>query len=110
MGRETSPTRLSATELAERIRADDLSSTEVVRAHIARLEEVNGDLNAVAVRLYDEAVEAAAQADAARARGESLGPLHGVPVTIKEQFLVRGTPSTWAWPTARTTARPRRAH
>ncbi|TME12625.1 MAG: hypothetical protein E6I80_03605 [Chloroflexi bacterium] len=85
-------TTLTASELAERIRAGDLSSQEVVEAHIRRIDAVNPRLNAVVVPLFDQARAQAKAADAARAQGQPLGPLHGVPVTIKEQYLVKGTP------------------
>lgn len=86
---------LTATELAKRIRSGELSSVEVVEAHIRRIEEVNPTLNAVVMPLFDQARREAAEADAAQRRGESLGPLHGVPVTIKDQFHVRGLPTTF---------------
>src|SRR5262249_21669240 len=57
-------------------------------------EEVQPRINAVAVPLFDHARTEAKAADAARERGEPLGPLHGVPVTIKEMFDVAGTPTT----------------
>jgi len=82
-------TTLTASELAERIRAGDLSSQEVVEAHIRRIDAVNPRLNAVVVPLFDQARAQAKAADAARAQGQPLGPLHGVPVTIKEQYLVK---------------------
>jgi amidase len=80
----------SASELARAIRSKELSSAEVVEAHLARIAEVNPRLNAV-VLLMDEAARARArEADAALARGEVWGPLHGVPVTIKDAFEVAG--------------------
>lgn len=85
---------LSASELAERIRSGEISATEVTEAHIARLEEVNPSLNAVVIPLFDEARAQAAAADEALTRGAEVGPLHGVPVTIKEQFRVAGTQTT----------------
>lgn len=87
----------SASALAGRIRAGDLSVREVAEAHIRRIEAVNPQLNAVVVPLYDQARQAADQADAAQRRGEPLGALHGVPITIKEQFLVQGTPTTMGY-------------
>ena len=90
-----SAVELSAGELAERIRAGEVSSREVVEEHISRIEAVNERLNAVVIPLFDEALAQATQADEARARGDELGPLHGVPITIKEQFLVAGTDTTW---------------
>lgn len=87
-------TSLSATELARRIKAGEVSAVEVVDAHIRRIEAVNPKLNAVVVPLYEQARAQAAAADAAQARGDALGALHGVPVTIKECCHVAGTPST----------------
>jgi len=87
-------TTLSAVELAAGVREGRFSVGEVVDAHIRRIEQVNGDLNAVIIPLFDEARAAAAEADAKQARGEPLGRLHGVPVTIKEQYRVAGTQVT----------------
>jgi fatty acid amide hydrolase len=91
-------TDLSAGELAYRIRAGELSAQEVVEAHIRRIEEVDEVLNAVVIRTFDNARARAAEADGARRRGDALGPLHGVPVTIKEQFRVAGTQVTIGLP------------
>jgi fatty acid amide hydrolase len=87
-------TGLSASEMAEQIRSGALSSREAVEAHISRIESVNPQLNALVVPLFEQARERALNADAARARREELGPLHGVPITIKESFDVTGTPTT----------------
>jgi len=87
-------TRLSASELARRIAAGHLSSQEVVEAHIRRIEAVNLRLNAVVVPLFEQAREDASRADHLREQGTLLGPLHGVPITLKEQFMVSGTPTT----------------
>lgn len=83
----------SAGEIAERIARGEVSAAEVVEAHIARIEAVNHRLNAVVIPLFDSAREQAARVDQARGRSEALGPLAGVPVTIKECFFVAGTPS-----------------
>ena len=85
----------SATDLAARIGRGEVSSVEAVSAHIARIEEVDGMLNAVVVRRFAEALAEARKADERRARGATFGALHGVPVTIKECFDVTGTPSTF---------------
>ncbi|MGI9610388.1 MAG: amidase [Acidimicrobiia bacterium] len=90
----TSIIGLSASALAERIRAGELSAAEVTNAHIRRIEEVNPRLNAVVIPLFDEARAQASGADEALRRGEEIGPLHGVPVTIKEQYRVAGTQTT----------------
>ncbi|PYS82404.1 MAG: amidase [Acidobacteria bacterium] len=83
----------SATELARAIVEKEVSSEEVVNAHLARIEEANPKLNAV-VRLTADAARARArEADAALARGDTWGPLHGVPVTIKDAFETAGVVS-----------------
>ncbi len=86
---------LSTTELAGRIARGEITAREAVEAHIARIEAVNPALNAVVVPRYDEARAEALAADERQARGEELGPLHGVPMTIKEAFDVAGTPTTY---------------
>jgi amidase len=86
--------RKGAGELAGMIRSGTVSATEVVEAHLQRIEEVNPQLNAVVAVLADEALGAAKQADQRTAAGGELGPLHGVPVTIKENVDVAGTPTT----------------
>lgn len=91
-------TKLSAGELAQMIARGDISSLEAVEAHIERMERINPALNAVVVKRYDAARAEAKQADARRARGETLGPLHGVPITIKESLDLTGTPSTFGLP------------
>ena len=85
---------LGASELAAAIKAGDLSAKEVVDAQIRHIETVNPALNAVVIPLFDEARAQAKLADEARARGKPLGALHGVPMTIKEQYKVRGTQVT----------------
>jgi amidase len=84
----------SATQLARAIRDKEISSEEVVEAHLQRIEEVNPRLNAVVQIMAESAREAARRADVALARGESLGPLHGVPVTIKDNLDVAGVVCT----------------
>lgn len=76
--------RWDAVELAAAIRTRTISSREAVASVLARLDAVNPALNAVTVLLADQALGAADRADAAVRRGEPLGPLHGVPVTIKQ--------------------------
>lgn len=85
----------TALELAAGIQAGEFSSTELTELYINRIERYDGDINAVVVRTFDDARARARQADEAQARGENLGPLHGVPMTIKESYVIAGTPSTW---------------
>lgn len=87
--------QLSATELARRIARRELSAAEVVNAHLARIEAVNPALNAVVRVLADEARDAAVVADRRLAAGEAVGPLHGVPCTVKENIDMAGLPTTW---------------
>ncbi|HEX8995284.1 MAG TPA: amidase family protein [Ktedonobacterales bacterium] len=91
-------TELSAVALAASIARGEVSAVEAVEASIARIEAVNPALNAVVVRRYDAAREEARVADERRARGEPLGPLHGVPITVKECFELTGTPATYGLP------------
>lgn len=86
--------RASAGELAAAIRRGEVSSLEVVESHLARVDAVNGHLNAVVRVLADEARAAAQAADEAVAAGEELGPLHGVPISVKDNIAVAGTPTT----------------
>ncbi len=86
---------LNATEAAARIKSGDISSVSLTEHYIDRIERYDGAVNAVIVRIFDEALKAAREADAAASRGEDLGPLHGVPMTIKESYVIAGTPSTW---------------
>jgi amidase len=90
--------QLTATELAHRISRRELSSAEVVNAHLARIEAVNPALNAVVRVLGDQAREAADLADRRLAAGETVGPLHGVPFTVKENIDMAGLPTTWGVP------------
>jgi len=86
--------RRGAAELARGIAERRWSAREIVAAHIARIEAVDPVLNAVVVRRFDAARAEADRADLAVRDGTPLGPLHGVPITIKEQFAVAGTPAS----------------
>jgi len=83
----------SALQTATAIRSGAISSTEVVEAHIARMRDVNPKLNAVVVDLSEEALRGSKAADNARAKQRELGPLHGVPITIKENVDYEGRPN-----------------
>ncbi len=88
----------SAATLAELIRSKAVSSVELTRYFIERIERYDETLNAIPVRDFEAALSAAAAADAALARGEPLGPLHGLPMTIKESYDIAGLPTTWGNP------------
>src|SRR5210317_1359149 len=89
--------KLSATELATLISSGDVSSREVVDAHLDRIEQVNGHVNAITVVLSDSARQAADAADA-MPRDQRVGPFHGVPFTIKENIDCVGSATTQGIP------------
>ncbi|MBL0147458.1 MAG: amidase [Ideonella sp.] len=88
---------LSAAEMGQRLRRRELSSVELLQHHLDRVARLNPALNAVVVLDTDRALRRAREADAAMARGESLGPLHGLPMTVKESFDLAGLPTTWGF-------------
>lgn len=79
----------SATHLAHLIRRREVSSLKVVDAYLTRIDRVNPRLNAV-VQIAPDARERARAADATRARGDDVGPLHGVPFTVKDWIEAEG--------------------
>src|SRR5947209_709591 len=88
----------SATELASLIRRKKISSLELLDHFLARVEKYNPKLNAIIWMDKDKARKRARAADAALKNGKRLGPLHGVPMTIKESYQVAGSPTTWGVP------------
>lgn len=92
---------LSATELARRIRDRATTSRALLEHFLARVDALNPSINAVVVDDRERARAAADAADAALARGDAVGPLHGVPMTIKESYDLAGTPTTWGIPELR---------
>jgi len=92
---------MSAREIAGAIASRDLSAAEAVDHFVARIAAVDDKLNAITVDLSDRARTAAANVDKALARGEKLGPLAGLPVTIKECFDLAGTATTYGLPSRR---------
>ena len=80
----------TATTLTARLRTGDISATALVEAHLARIAAVNPKLNAVVQLLAEEALAEAAAADQELAHGQLRGPLHGLPVTIKDWLEVAG--------------------
>ncbi|HZS56021.1 MAG TPA: amidase [Bryobacteraceae bacterium] len=88
----------SAMEMASAIRLKQISSFDLVTAHLEQIQRVNPLINAVVEILAESALEAARQADKALASGKECGPLHGVPISIKDSIDVRGvrtTAGTW---------------
>jgi amidase len=90
--------RRGAGELAAMIAGKEVSSAEVIDAHLTRIGDVNGSLNAVTQVLADEARAGAAAADRAVAAGEPLGRLHGVPFTVKQNIDLVGCATNWGLP------------
>ena len=84
----------SATRLAQAIRDKEVSSAEVVDAHLERIKEVNSKLNAVVQLAEERARSEAREADAALAKGQSKGTLHGLPITIKDSLDTEGIVTT----------------
>src|SRR5262247_2647497 len=79
--------------MAQMIRDREISPVELIQAHLRQIHQVNPRLNAFVVVAAEEALAAAKQAEAAVVRGDSLGLLHGVPITIKDSFDVAGLPT-----------------
>ena len=88
----------SAADLARAIAARELTAVEVMEAHLARIARVNPTLNAIVTLLPDAARRGAEAADAALARGEPVGPLHGLPVAHKDLTPTRGIRTTFGSP------------
>jgi amidase len=88
----------SATRLSEEIRDRRIGCAELLDFYLARAERHNPALNTIVVWQIEQARERAHAADAALARGERWGPLHGIPMTVKESFNVAGLPTTFGNP------------
>jgi amidase len=91
----------SATQLAAHIRTKKIGCLELLDLYLARVARYDPALNAIVVRDVDGARRRARAADRALAKGQRWGPLHGVPMTIKESYDVAGLPTTWGVPALR---------
>ncbi len=85
---------LSVTELCQLLRGGELSPVEAAEAYLDRIGEVDGKLNSYVTVCAEEALRAAREAELAIAGGNYLGPLHGVPVAVKDQFYTKGIRTT----------------
>ena len=85
---------MTAVDLAARIRSRQVSAREVMSAHLARIERVNPRVNAIVTLVAERAMADAAKADEAQARGDKLGPLHGLPVAHKDLVNTAGIRTT----------------
>jgi amidase len=88
----------SATDAAQAVRHKEVSSRELTEMLLTRIEDANPALNAVVEFRREAALQEADAADEATAHGEEAGPLHGVPMTIKDSFNVAGLHTTWGNP------------
>ena len=90
----TDITSASAKAIAGVIRDREMSAVEVVQAHLDRIAQVNNKLNAVVCLCTERALEEAQKADASLAHGDAVGPLHGVPMTLKDSLDTEGVVTT----------------
>jgi aspartyl-tRNA(Asn)/glutamyl-tRNA(Gln) amidotransferase subunit A len=81
---------VTITEAAAALRSGKTTSVALASAAFARIREMNPRLNAIQTLMEDSALERARQADAELARGTDLGPLHGIPIALKDLFATRG--------------------
>jgi len=90
--------RLDATEMARRIRRKELSSREVLEAHLRQIERVNPIVNAIVTLVPDQALDRARELDEAAAHNDFAGPLHGLPVAHKDLAATKGIRTTFGSP------------
>lgn len=89
----------TAVDVASKIKRQEVSSEEVLRLYWDRVDRYNPEINAIVWQIRDQALEQAKKADHQIRQDDSdLGPLHGVPMTVKESYDVVGTPTTWGIP------------
>lgn len=97
----TDPALLPATRLASLVRRRKIGCLELLNHFLTRVERFNPALNAIIATDIPRARRRAREADRALDRGERWGPLHGVPMTVKDSFHVAGLPTTWGVPSQR---------
>jgi amidase len=86
---------LTATEIARLVRAKEVSAVEVMEAHLARIDRLNKEVNAIVTLLPERALDGARTADDILARGLPVGPLHGLPVAHKDLVPTKGVRTTY---------------
>src|SRR4051794_20956860 len=89
---------MSASEMARLIRTKELSAQDLMAAHLAQIERVNPKVNAIITLDPEGAMQGAAAADEAFARGEAVGPLHGLPIAHKDLVMTKGMRTTYGSP------------
>lgn len=92
---------MTAIDLARALRARELSAVEVMQAHLQQIEAVNPKVNAIVTLTAETALAEAMAADERLARGDAVGPLHGLPVAHKDLFPTRGVRTTFGSPAYR---------
>ncbi len=95
---DTSLCYLTATELALKIRSGEISAVETMEAHLAQIEKVNPQVNAIVTLVPELALEQARKADKKLAKGGEVGPLHGLPVAHKDLVPTKGIRTTFGSP------------
>ena len=95
---DTSLCFLTATELSQKIRSGEISAVETMEAHLAQIEKVNPQVNAIVTLVPELALEQARKADEKLAQGGKLGPLHGLPVAHKDLVPTKGIRTTFGSP------------
>jgi len=88
----------SATNLVQKIKTGEITSVALLEHFLARVDAHNPTLNAVVVQVRERAMARAKAADEALSKGDDWGPLHGLPMTIKESYNLQGAPTTWGTP------------
>ena len=89
---------LTATELALKIRSGEISAVETMEAHLAQIEKVNPQVNAIVTLVPEMAMEEAQKVDKKMATGTEVGPLHGLPVAHKDLVPTKGIRGTFGSP------------
>jgi amidase len=109
VSRDFKPGFATAAETADAIRTKKISATELMDLTFRRIDRHNPKINAIVWQFREQAMERARQADETLAKGKIWGPLHGVPVTIKEALAYQGSPNTWGLPQLQDVKSPRTA-
>ncbi len=107
--RDFNPAFAGAAASAEAIRAKLISAIELLKLTFERVDRYNPQINAIVWQCREQALARARQADEILAAGKTWGPLHGVPITIKDSFAYQGSPSTWGLPALKDVNSPRTA-
>ena len=89
---------MTAVELAQKTRSGEISAVETIEAHLAQIEKVNPQVNAIVTLVPELALEQARKADEKLAQGGEVGPLHGVPIAHKDLVPTKGIRTTFGSP------------